>query len=142
MPNFASHLDLVTFLFPFKTLLYFNCYSFYTLCLSSFHHFNAINKFLFWQFEMKPTRSDSTKCKTEKVASGNRISDNISSDQKGIGCYSLVAYQSTSKHLEKIQSTMASKEKVLTETALKVLMRRRDKLVYLCLLNILNKFCQ
>ncbi|XP_062107796.1 uncharacterized protein LOC133818772 isoform X2 [Humulus lupulus] len=99
------------------------------------------------KFEMdSTTRSYSSNCTIEKVSSGNRVSD-ISSGQNGIGCnalvsyqsnisldqkgnryHPLVTYQSTSQHLEKIQSIMASKDDLLTETALRVLRRRRDKL--------------
>lgn len=76
------------------------------------------------------TRSDGANCRLEKVGYGNKIGDNISSDQIGTANLSLITHRSNSNHLERIQVTIASKENILSQTALKVLMRRRDKLVY------------
>ncbi|XP_030508702.2 uncharacterized protein LOC115723376 isoform X1 [Cannabis sativa] len=99
------------------------------------------------KFEMDlTTKSNSSDCAIEKASFGNRISD-ISSGQNGFGCRAMVAYhsngisdkggncyhtlatyQSSSQHLEKIQSVMASKHNLMTETALKLLRSRRNKL--------------
>ncbi|GMN59427.1 hypothetical protein TIFTF001_028514 [Ficus carica] len=74
------------------------------------------------------TRSDGANCRLEKVGYGNKIGDNISSDQIGTANLSLITHRSNSNHLDRIQVTIASKENILSQTAVKVLMRRRDKL--------------
>ncbi|KAF3457458.1 hypothetical protein FNV43_RR02116 [Rhamnella rubrinervis] len=75
------------------------------------------------QFEtVNSTRSSNTMCRAEKVAHGKNISGNSLPDQDGIGA------QSMSKDLEKLQATLTSGENILSRTALKVIMTRRDKL--------------
>ncbi|KAF3455402.1 hypothetical protein FNV43_RR00026 [Rhamnella rubrinervis] len=75
------------------------------------------------QFEMvNSTRSSNTMCRAEKVAHGKNISGYSLPDQDGIGA------QSMSKDLEKLQATLTSRENILSCTALKVIMTRRDKL--------------
>ncbi|KAK9288205.1 hypothetical protein L1049_016654 [Liquidambar formosana] len=73
-----------------------------------------------------------TGCGGEKVAPENMICNNKSSDQDGmtIGDRALVTYQSNSKHLDKLQTTIASKDNILSQTALRVLLTKRDKLVH------------
>ncbi|BBG93599.1 hypothetical protein Prudu_001664, partial [Prunus dulcis] len=51
-----------------------------------------------------------------------------SSDQDGIDDSAIVTYQSSSEDLYKLQIAIASKENILSQTALKVLMKRRDDL--------------
>lgn len=74
-----------------------------------------------------------TSCRGEKVANGGEICNFIMPDQDGmlIEDRALVTYESNSEHLDKLQITIASKEKLLSQTALKVLLRKRDRLVYL-----------
>ena len=78
---------------------------------------------------MNSTRSSNTMCRVEKVAHGNNISGYVTPDKDGIGAQSLVIYQSKSKDLQNLQTTLTSKENILSQTALKVLMTKRDKLV-------------
>ncbi|CBI36653.3 uncharacterized protein LOC104879453 isoform X2 [Vitis vinifera] len=71
-----------------------------------------------------------TSCRGEKVANGGEICNFIMPDQDGmlIEDRALVTYESNSEHLDKLQITIASKEKLLSQTALKVLLRKRDRL--------------
>lgn len=78
---------------------------------------------------MNSTRSFDTICSVEKAALETNISGYMSSDKDGIGAHSPVIYQPKSKDIEKLQITLTSKENILSQTALKVLMTRRDKLV-------------
>ncbi|KAL5543132.1 hypothetical protein UlMin_010842 [Ulmus minor] len=64
----------------------------------------------------------------EKAANGNKISENLTSHQNETGGLSLAAHQPNSRSLEKLQSTLAAKGNLLSETALKVLIKKRDKL--------------
>ncbi|XP_059632887.1 uncharacterized protein LOC132275422 isoform X2 [Cornus florida] len=75
---------------------------------------------------MKPCVNE---CRDEKVDAGNKICSVIPSDQGvPIGDHALVPFQLDSKYLEKVQVTLASKENELSQTALRVLLRKRDKL--------------
>uniref|UniRef100_A0A5B7BBS7 DRBM domain-containing protein n=1 Tax=Davidia involucrata TaxID=16924 RepID=A0A5B7BBS7_DAVIN len=69
-------------------------------------------------------------CRDEKVDAGNKICSVIPSDQDGMSIddHALVPIQLNSKYLEKLQVTMASKENALSQTALRVLLRKREKL--------------
>ncbi|XP_059448657.1 uncharacterized protein LOC132179866 isoform X2 [Corylus avellana] len=81
-------------------------------------------------------RPSFTKCKDEQIAAGNRTCDNILSVQDGIGDHVMVAYESNSIELDKLQSFMASKQHELSFTALRVLLRKRDQLVTCSVLTI------
>ena len=78
---------------------------------------------------MKPC---TTRCKDEKLANGGETCNFIMLDQDvmPIGDNALVTYKPNSEHLGKLHTTIASKEKLMSQTALKVLLRRRDRLVY------------
>ncbi|KAK6930583.1 hypothetical protein RJ641_004677 [Dillenia turbinata] len=68
--------------------------------------------------------------KAEGVVIGNDNCHNITSDhdETAIGDRALVTYQPNCGHLYKVQLTIASKDKALSETALRVLQNKRDKL--------------
>ncbi|KAK6914573.1 hypothetical protein RJ641_021894 [Dillenia turbinata] len=68
--------------------------------------------------------------KAEGVVIGNDNCRNITSDrdEKAIENRALVAYQPNYGQLYKVQVTIASKDKALSETALRVLHNKRDKL--------------
>ena len=74
-------------------------------------------------------RPSFTKCKDEQIAAENRTCDNILSVQDGIGDHVMVAYESNSIELDKLQSFIVSKQHELSFTALRVLLRKRDQLV-------------
>lgn len=78
---------------------------------------------------MKPC---TTGCRDEKLANGGEICNFIMPDQDEmpIGDNALVTYESNSEHLGKLHTTIASKEKLFSQTALKVLLKKRDRLVY------------
>ncbi|XP_062173187.1 uncharacterized protein LOC133878610 isoform X3 [Alnus glutinosa] len=78
---------------------------------------------------MKPSI---TECKNEQIASGNRTSDNILSVQDGLCDNVMVAYESDSIELNKLQSFIGSKQHELSFTALRVLLRKRDQLGFTC----------
>nr|XP_048333261.1 uncharacterized protein LOC107422026 isoform X1 [Ziziphus jujuba var. spinosa] len=80
------------------------------------------------QFETMDStiRSTTTMCRAMKASHGDNVSGYISSDQDGIGARSPATYQSKSKDLEELQITLTSKENKLSQTALKVLISRRD----------------
>jgi ABC-type dipeptide/oligopeptide/nickel transport system ATPase component len=83
---------------------------------------------------MKPSI---TECKDEQIASGNRTSDNILSVQDGLCDNVMVAYESDSIELNKLQSFIGSKQHELSFTALRVLLRKRDQLVLFLSSNVL-----
>ncbi|XP_038711695.1 uncharacterized protein LOC120005887 isoform X3 [Tripterygium wilfordii] len=60
------------------------------------------------------------------VAYGDKNGTHSSSDQ--VGDHALVAHESNAKTFEKLQNAIASKEKLLSQTALKVLHQKRDRL--------------
>uniref|UniRef100_A0A0A0KE35 DRBM domain-containing protein n=2 Tax=Cucumis sativus TaxID=3659 RepID=A0A0A0KE35_CUCSA len=68
-------------------------------------------------------------CSGEKLASGN-LSDNISFDQNRNGDHALITCQSNpdSEHLSKLQAIIVSKERALSQAAIRALIRKRDKL--------------
>ncbi|CAL5347995.1 unnamed protein product [Camellia sinensis] len=74
---------------------------------------------------MKPSE-----VKDEKADTGNKTCNILSSDQDElpIGDCAPVLSQLNSTYLEKLQVTLASKENALSQTALKVLLRKRHKL--------------
>ncbi|XP_021817925.1 uncharacterized protein LOC110760053 isoform X2 [Prunus avium] len=74
------------------------------------------------------TRPFITDCGAKKIVAGKKICSMDSSDQDGIDGRAIVTYQSSSKDLYKLQIAIASKENILSQTALKVLMKRRDDL--------------
>lgn len=82
-------------------------------------------------------RPSITECKDEQIAAGNRTCDNISSVQDGIGDHVMVAYESNSIKLNKLQTYIASKQHELSFTALRVLLRKRDQLVLFLSSNML-----
>lgn len=77
---------------------------------------------------MKPC---TTSFRGEKVA-GGEICNSMMPDKDGIpvGGITRVMYESNSEHLDNYRIAIASKEKLLSQTALKVLLRKRDILVY------------
>ncbi|CAK9185891.1 unnamed protein product [Ilex paraguariensis] len=70
-----------------------------------------------------------TNCSGEKDDTGNKTCTIISSEQEGIPNCSLAPFQTNSNSLENLQVFLASKEKALSETALRVLLRKRENLV-------------
>ncbi|CAL2228950.1 unnamed protein product [Prunus armeniaca] len=64
----------------------------------------------------------------KKIVAGKKICSIDSSDQDGIDGPAIVTYQSSSEDLYKLQIAIASKENILSQTALKVLMKKRDEL--------------
>lgn len=76
------------------------------------------------------TRPFITDCGAKKIVAGKICSIDLS-DQDGIDDSAIVTYQSSSEDLYKLQIAIASKENILSQTALKVLMKRRDDLVIL-----------
>lgn len=93
--------------------------------------FSSNNFSMAQQFETMDStiRSTTTMCRAMKASHGDNVSGYISSDQDGIGARSPATYHSKSKDLEKLQITLTSKENKLSQTALKVLISRRDILV-------------
>lgn len=83
------------------------------------------------------TRPFITDCGAKKFVSG-KICSIDSSDQDGIDGPAIVTYQSSSEDLYKLQIAIASKENILSQTALKVLMKKRDDLVILFFLSIIT----
>ncbi|ONI29293.1 hypothetical protein PRUPE_1G191700 [Prunus persica] len=73
------------------------------------------------------TRPFITDCGAKKIVAGKICSIDLS-DQDGIDDSAIVTYQSSSEDLYKLQIAIASKENILSQTALKVLMKRRDDL--------------
>ncbi|CAK9161139.1 unnamed protein product [Ilex paraguariensis] len=71
-----------------------------------------------------------TNCSGEKDDTGNKTCTIISSEQEGIPNCSLAPFQTNSNSLENLQVFLASKEKALSETALRVLLRKRENLAY------------
>lgn len=71
----------------------------------------------------------------ENIDSGNKTCSIISSvqDELPIGDCALGRIQLSSKYLQKLHGALATKENVLTQTALRVLLRKRYKLVLLVL---------
>ncbi|KAL2921019.1 SCARECROW-LIKE protein 7, partial [Bienertia sinuspersici] len=65
---------------------------------------------------------------SEKVLSDNNISDTAMSDRDGKQDNALVPFDPHNKHLHKIQQTIDSKEKSISQTALKNLFRKREQL--------------
>lgn len=84
------------------------------------------------------TRPFITDCGAKKIVAGNTICSIDSSDQDGIDGPAIVTYQSSSEDLYKLQIAIASKENILSQTALKVLMKKRDDLVILFFLSIIT----
>ncbi|XP_057460333.1 uncharacterized protein LOC130750837 isoform X3 [Actinidia eriantha] len=68
--------------------------------------------------------------KDEKVDTGNKTCTDISSvqDELPIGDCALGPIQLGSKYLEKLHISLATKENILSQTALRVLLRKRNKL--------------
>lgn len=64
----------------------------------------------------------------EKILSDNRISDTAMQDQDERQDCALVTFDTDYKHLRKIHHTIASKEKLISQTALNVLYRKREQL--------------
>lgn len=77
------------------------------------------------------TTKPSGECNLQKVADGYKSSNKTLLDQCVIDDNALFTYQSSSKDLEELQITIASKENLLSQTALEVLRRRSHKLVLL-----------
>ncbi|KAJ7980708.1 Aleurone layer morphogenesis protein [Quillaja saponaria] len=69
-----------------------------------------------------------TQCGPRTAATRKKICENTSSGRDGRGDDALVTYQSSSKYPEKLQIALASKEKILSQTALRALMRKRNNL--------------
>lgn len=69
-----------------------------------------------------------TDCRVANVA-GNKIGYINSSDQESKGGHVFATYQSNSKDFHKLQIAIASRKHILSQTALKVLMKRRNELV-------------
>lgn len=83
-------------------------------------------------------KSTITKCSDENVKTGNKTHSTGLSDQHGrpIGDQAAVHLQQNSEYLEKLQLTLAAKENELSQAAIGVLLRKREKLV-LFFLNLL-----
>lgn len=76
----------------------------------------------------RTTSPSLTDCRVANVA-GNKIGYINSSDQESKGGHVLATYQSNSKDVHKLQIAIASRKHILSQTALKVLMKRRNELV-------------
>lgn len=70
-------------------------------------------------------------CQSNNGTDGNNMNNNTLLDKEPIlsSDRALVTYQSTSEDLEKIYSVLASKEHTLSQTALRVCLQKRAKLV-------------
>ena len=88
-----------------------------------------------WQAEMADSMQKSCvpDFKDKKVDTGNKTCTDISyvQDELPIGDCALGPIQLDSKYLEKLHISLATKENVLSQTALRVLLRKRNKLVLL-----------
>lgn len=73
--------------------------------------------------------TSSNKRNVEKLLSDNKTDDTAMSDQDEKQDHALVSFDPNPKHLHKIQLIIASKENMISETALKVLYRKREQLV-------------
>ncbi|XP_021721700.1 uncharacterized protein LOC110689261 isoform X2 [Chenopodium quinoa] len=72
--------------------------------------------------------TSSHECDVEKDLSDNRVADTVMSDPDEKDDHALVPLDTDFKHLRKLQLTIASKEKLLSHTALNVLLRKREQL--------------
>lgn len=81
-----------------------------------------------------------TDCGVENLVSGKEICTINSFDQNGISGHALVTCQSGSQDLHKLQIAIASKGNILSQTALGVLMKRRDDLVIIFFCSVCNHF--
>ncbi|XP_010672149.2 uncharacterized protein LOC104888776 isoform X2 [Beta vulgaris subsp. vulgaris] len=72
--------------------------------------------------------TSSNKRNVEKLLSDNKTDDTAMSDQDEKQDHALVSFDPNPKHLHKIQLIIASKENMISETALKVLYRKREQL--------------
>jgi N-formylglutamate amidohydrolase len=76
----------------------------------------------------RTTSPSLTDCRVANVAE-NKIGYINSSDQESKGGHVFATYQSNSKDFHKLQIAIASRKHILSQTALKVLMKRRNELV-------------
>ncbi|XVE81174.1 hypothetical protein DITRI_Ditri15bG0041600 [Diplodiscus trichospermus] len=84
------------------------------------------------QFEVVGSKSQNLNhLKSQNVANKKAAWNNTPSCQDGIPSdnHALVIHESNSKYSAKLQKALASKEHILSETALRVLLSKRDKLV-------------
>ena len=119
----------------------FNLLSSMFFCLLFIYCIKCNPKFQM-QFEVVDSKFQNLNHLKDQNGSNKKAAwNNIPSCQDGIpaGIQAPVMHESSSKYSAKLQNAIASKEHILSETALRVLLSQRDNLVWFCLL--LFKWC-